>query len=126
MTLHYHSIHRARAFKCLMMFLGIALMVYAHQTDAVYYENGSNNYDRAVSIFCLIWTGLVLIEYWKFTMLRLIAGVAFLGVLNMVTDEFFFRPDIAGINEYISGVVIVVTTIYNIIKAIADGSTDTP
>lgn len=126
--LHPHEITRAVLLKCLAMCIGIALMIYAHQTEATYYINGSNSYDRCVSLFCVIWTGLVLIEYWQSLALRAVAGLAFLGCLNMVFDEFLFRPDIVGTNEIVSGAVIICVTGYNLINAIIHGQSepDTP
>lgn len=108
--------------KCLLMLVGIACMVYAYRMgDVTYYANGSNSYDRLVSVFCTIITELVFWEYWRDPLLRLVAMTAFLGCLNMATDEFFFNPTAVQANEEWAGMIMAGAFVFNIFNLLADG-----
>ena len=105
-----------RTTKCLLMLAAIIAMAWAYQLDQstlTFYDNGSNTYDRLVSVYCVIITGLVYWEYHTDQWLRIFTLVAFLGCINMTLDEFIFNPIEAGINEEFSAVLILLATIFN-------------
>lgn len=114
-----------RLTKCILMLSALACMVVAYRLapdDVLYYANGSNTYDRLVSAYCTIVTGLVYWEYHRDGLLRLVTLPVFLGCINMAYDEFLFSPVTMDVNEEITGMVILGATIFNIIRYAANGT----
>lgn len=111
--------------KVVLMLSALACMVYAYRMapeDVVYYANGSNTYDRLVSAYCTIVTGLVYWEYHRDGLLRLVTLPVFLGCINMAYDEFIGSPVTADWNEEFTGMLILVATLYNLIRLPKNGT----
>lgn len=86
-----------------------------------FYSNGSNTFDRLISVFCVIITFCVSWEYYKDDYLRLISGTALLLCVNNLLDELFFNPFNFGLNEKSFAIILGINFIYNIVKILDNG-----
>lgn len=114
--------------KVVLMLSALACMVYAYRMapdEVVYYANGSNTYDRLVSVYCTIVTGLVYWEYHRDGLLRLVTLPVFLGCINMAYDEFIGSPVTPDWNEELTGMLIMAATLYNLIRLPKNGTQPT-
>jgi len=113
-----------RISKFILIDFAIIVSLYAYnlgKESLIFYSNGSNTFDRLVSLFCVIITFCVSWEYYKDYYLRLVSGTAFLLCVNNLLDELFFNPFIFGINEKTFAIILGLNFVYNIYKILENG-----
>ena len=114
-SVYRDKLTRKQKIKAVVLTAAFLFVVYAMNRTDVTKEEYYYLYDKVVPLYCAVLTGLVVVEYWKVTLLRLVSGTIFLCTINNLTDELFFNPYVFGINEKFFAVLIALNFIYNLI-----------